>query len=75
MNCRSGRSFVPSSRWVQKHCGGDWGASQDVAVQALVCSSDLVGTICISGVANFIHFIRSLVWGCGRDQSFDARVG
>jgi hypothetical protein len=51
------------------------GASQDVAVQALVYSSAVVGTMCLSVVASLINLIRSLVWGCRRDQSFDARVG
>jgi hypothetical protein len=51
------------------------GTSQDVAVQALVCSSAVAGTMCCRVVASFIHLIRSLVWGCGRDQSFYARVG
>jgi hypothetical protein len=51
------------------------GASQDVTVQALVCSSAVSGTMCRKVVSSFIHLIRSLVWGCGRDQSFVARVG
>jgi hypothetical protein len=51
------------------------GTSQHVAFQALVCSSAVVGTMYISVVFSLIHFSRSLVWGCGRDQSFDARGG
>jgi hypothetical protein len=51
------------------------GASQYVAVQALVCFSAVMGNICLSVVASLIHLSRSLVWGCGRDQTFDTRVG
>jgi hypothetical protein len=51
------------------------GTSQYVAVQVLVCSIDVAGTMYRRVVASVIHLIRSLVWDCGQDQLFDARVG
>jgi hypothetical protein len=74
MNFGPGRAFFPSDTGFENTVATAGFASQDIAVKALVCFSAVVGTMCLSVVVSLIHFIRSLVWGCGRDQSFDARV-